>query len=151
MELGYLTKAGHYVEVDSFGRRTICKALRIDESKKSTEFLGVSRSIEALGQVHVTVWLHRNGWANPGERILRRSRARLYRTRTGHYVLGGSWRRIKGMTDDAYYWRSRPSVWAPFLLRGKFPVKTIKFFTPGCTLPFLLRLLYLPHTCNCRE
>ena len=131
MELGYLTKTGHYVEVDSFGRRTICKALRIDESKKSTEFLGMSRSIEGLGQVQVTVWLHRNGWANPGEKILRRGGGRLYRTRTGHYVVGGSWRRIKGMTADAYYWRPRPSVFAPFLWRGKFPDKATKFVPPG--------------------
>src|SRR5207245_10605991 len=119
MELGYLTKAGHYVEVDSFGRRTICKALRIDESKKSTEFLGVSRSIEALGQVQVTVWLHRNGWANPGERILGRSRARLYRTRTGHYVLGGTWRRIKGMTGDGYDGNATASVRGRLLSVGK--------------------------------
>ena len=151
MELGYLTKAGHYVEVDSFGRRTICKALRIDESKKSTEFLGVSRSIEALGQVQVTVWLHRNGWANPGERILGRSRARLYRTRTGHYVLGGSWRRIKGMTADAYYWRPRPSVWAPFLWRGKFPDKATKLFPPGRKRPFVVRFLDQTVTGSRRE
>ena len=141
MELGYLTKEGHLVEVDSFGKRTICKALRIDESKKSADFLGVSRPIESLGRVQVTVWLHRNGWAKSGEEILGRSVGTLYRTRTGHYVIGGSWRRIKGMTADAYYWRPRPLVWAPFLWKGKFPDKAAKFFPPGRKRPFVLRFL----------
>ena len=141
MELGYLTKEGYLVEVDSFGQRTICESLRIDESKKTSEFLGVSRPLENMAPVQVTVWLHRKGWANPGERILRRGKGTLYRTRTGHYVIGRNWRKIRGMTADAYYWRPRPSVWPPFLWKGRFGAKPRQFFPPGRKCPFVFRFL----------
>jgi len=45
------------------------------------------------------------------------------------------------MTADAYYWRPRPSVWAPFLWKGKFPEKTRQFFPPGRKSPFVFRFL----------
>lgn len=141
MELGYLTKEGYLVSVDSFGQRTICESLRIDESTKTSEFVGVRRTFERVAAVQLTVWLHRKGWANPGERILRRGSGTLYRTRTGYYVIGRNWRRIKGMTVDAYYWRPRPSVFAPFLWKGKFPSKPSKFFPPGRKCSFAFRFL----------
>ena len=105
---------GHVVLADTLGHKARFRSYRVDESQKSFELLGKKRPLEALGEVTATVFLHRTGWAAPGEVVLQRSRARLYRGRTAHILVGGPRTAVTCLNE-----RENPFVQPPYLASGK--------------------------------
>src|SRR5207249_10268406 len=110
VELGCLGQDGHLVVTDTLGHKVRFRAYRIDEAHKSSGVLGKNRPLESLGEVTVTAYLHRTGWSVPGEVVLKRSRARLYRGKTSHVLLGPSWKSI-----ECLHTREEPDVFGPYL------------------------------------
>jgi len=110
VDLGCLGEEGELVVTDTLGHKVRFRAYRINESNKSFEVLGNARPVESLGEVTATAYLHRAGWSVPGEVVLKRSRARLYRGKTSHVLLGASWKSIECM-----HAREEPEVFGPYL------------------------------------
>jgi hypothetical protein len=95
VEVGYLTPDSSLVVVDTMGRRTLFTAYRMLEREATLMFLGRPRPMEPLGEVRVSVWLHRRGYGRPGEPVLSPIPARLYRTSTSHVLVGGTARALR--------------------------------------------------------
>ncbi len=93
--------------------------------------------MESLGEVRITVGLHRQGWGQKPEVVLKRSRGRLYRTRTQHIILGHSWSRIKPLVRQAQFWWGRAPLAAP-LLWPRPAYGKIRVFPPGRKFPFVV-------------
>ena len=110
MELGCVAQDGHLVVTDTLGHKVRFRAYRTDEAHRSFEVLGKKRPLEALGEVTVTAYLHRTGWSAPGEVVLKRSQARVYRGKTSHVLLGTSWKSI-----ECLHKREEPEVFGPYL------------------------------------
>jgi len=126
VEIGYLTRDGHLVVADTLGQRRVFKAYRIDERNKNFEFLGVKRPFEALGDVHLSVEFHRNGWEKPGEVVLRRTPAKLYRGRASHLFVGRTWRSLTSLhllTADPAKAPTLAKSWTPPLLGISYPAR----------------------------
>ena len=105
-----MAQDGHLVVTDTMGHKVRFRAYRIDEAHKSFEVLGNKRPLEPLGEVTVTAYLHRTGWSVPGEVVLKRSQARVYRGKTSHVLLGTSWKSI-----ECLHKREEPEVFGPYL------------------------------------
>jgi hypothetical protein len=115
VELAYTTPQGHLVVVDTLGTRVLYTAYRFDGWHRTWTFLTNVTPLETVAQVDVSVDLHRKGWTGPGETVLRRIRATMFRTRTGHLLAGGapgSLRMVKkGAVESVLY--PYPSVLDP--------------------------------------
>lgn len=99
---------------DTIGHKVRYRAYRVDEAARSLETLGVRRPLEFLGEVTAAVYLHRTGWATYSEEVLKHARARLYRTRTSHLLVGAGWKAI-----ECLRLKEDPFVSAPFLAAPK--------------------------------
>ena len=113
VELGYLTTEGCLVVADSLGRRILFKAYRMRELESYVEVLGFRRPLEKVADARIQVRLHREGWAKPGEVLLRDSPCRLYRTRTRHYAFGPDWESLTRRD-----WIADPIVYSPWYSAG---------------------------------
>ncbi len=147
MQLGYLTQEGHLVNVDTFGTASLYKAYRIDAAAKRLEFLGVPRPTEALGEVAVTVELHRWGWGAPGEVVLKRTAGTLLRTRTSHLVVGGTWKAIVAFVRALRWGYGAAGAWIARPLLSNLPpvphpkgtVRLKGTFPPARTAPAVVQ------------
>lgn len=113
MELGYLTVEGCLVVADSLGRRILFKGYRPRESEGYVEILGQRRPLEKVATARIQVSLHRQGWAAPGEVLLRDSPCRLYRTKTSHWAFGADWESLARRD-----WNLDPVVYSPWYSGG---------------------------------
>jgi len=107
VQFGYLTEDAYLVTVDTLGFRALFKAIRINP-QGAMQFLGRDVPMEGLGPVSVSAMLHRKGWRDPGEAVLKRTRAHLFRTATGHVIVGSTWQTLRPLR-----WRSA-SVTHPY-------------------------------------
>ena len=114
MQLGYLTTAGHPVVVDTLGGKVFYRGMQVSEDTRTLRTLSLVRPMESLGAVTLTVLLHRHGWGSRGEVVLRRSRARLYRTRTSHILIGDRWSSIDRLRRDVFMEKRMMVVSRPF-------------------------------------
>jgi len=132
VDVGYLTPGHHLVVVESTGTRIVERAYRLLEDSRLFEFLSFQRPMEALGEVQVTIYLHRDGWRGPGEPLLARSPARFYRTRTSHILVGPTWRSLK----KVHPLRGNDPIVLPTLTQGDVPPPPPDVMFPGRDAPF---------------
>lgn len=95
MELGYLTRDGHVVLVESTGPAILFRAYRVLEKENAFQFLTHRRPMERLGEVRMTAYLHREGWGKKGEVLMKPTLLRMYRTKTSHVLVGGTFTNLK--------------------------------------------------------
>ena len=138
VQLGYLTPAGHPVVVDTLGGKVYYRGMHVSENTRAFRTLGLVRPMESLGVVTVSVLLHRQGWGSRGEVVLRRSRARLYRTRTSHVLIGERWSSIERLRRDVFMEKRMMVVSRPFDSRLPPIVNTPGISPPAGRAPFLL-------------
>lgn len=128
--MGYFTKHGNPIDVDTYGRKVLLKAYCLDEENKTFELLGHKRPMELLCEVQATLTMHRKGWASGGETLIDAQRAKLYRTRSSHILVGPKWTKIKLLRN------SMASSLHPPLLSMAFPSESDLWATRSTKLPW---------------
>jgi len=95
VELGYLSRDGHLILVESTGAAILFRAYRVLEKERVFQFLTLRRTMEPLGTLFMTAYLHRDGWGKAKEPLMKRSALRLYRTKTSHVLVGGTFKKLR--------------------------------------------------------
>ena len=139
MQLGYLSREGHLVTVDTLGTCHLFRAYRIDVGAGRLEFLGIPRPTETVEPVQVTVELHRKGWGAPGEVVVKRLAGTLLRTRTYHAIVGGTWKAIRPLYREALWaYGGNVSPARPLLSTRPPVVRRKGTFPPGRKAPCIV-------------